>query len=240
MNKFINILKLSAIEFVFNFFGSRGALKNLKTQTVSINQNILSNQCCESLREKIDELIENDCPDIWSDSKGSDIRIWQFEKYLPDLKELLRIDKKILAIESYLGQRVEDWMIMANRLDHVEKNEGSGGGVHRDSAFSHQIKYIWYLSDVKGESGPFSYLPNSNTYSFEYVFSNDFGKTRLQKNKYNLSQVLGAQGTEIICDTRAIHGGKPIEFGRRYAATLYTFTKKGHKNKMLNSMSIKI
>lgn len=240
MNKFINILKLSAIEFVFNFFGSRGALKNLKTQTVSINQNILSNQCCESLREKIDELIENDCPDIWSDSKGSDIRIWQFEKYLPDLKELLRIDKKILAVESYLGQRVEDWMIMANRLDHVEKNEGSGGGVHRDSAFSHQIKYIWYLSDVKGESGPFSYLPNSNSYSFEYVFSNDFGKTRLQKNKYNLSQVLGAQGTEIICDTRAIHGGKPIEFGRRYAATLYTFTKKGHKNKMLNSMSIKI
>ena len=148
---------------------------------------------------------------------------------MPDLKELLRIDKKILAVESYLGQRVEDWMIMANRLDHVEKNEGSGGGVHRDSAFSHQIKYIWYLSDVKGESGPFSYLPNSNSYSFEYVFSNDFGKTRLQKNKYNLSQVLGAQGTEIICDTRAIHGGKPIEFGRRYAATLYTFTKKGHK-----------
>ena len=30
MNKFINILKLSAIEFVFNFFGSRGALKKFK------------------------------------------------------------------------------------------------------------------------------------------------------------------------------------------------------------------
>ena len=60
MNKLINILKLSIIEFIFNFFGSKGVLKKLKTQTVSINQNILSNQYCESLREKIDQLIEND------------------------------------------------------------------------------------------------------------------------------------------------------------------------------------
>ena len=238
MNKLINILKLSIIEFIFNFFGSKGVLKKLKTQTVSINQNILSNQYCESLREKIAQLIENDCPDIWSDSKGSDIRIWQFEKYLPDLKKELNIKNKISAIESYLGQNVEDWMIMANRLNHVENNEGSGGGVHRDSAFSHQIKYIWYLSNVKDDSGPFSYLPNSNTYSLKNVFSDDFGKTRLQKNTYNLSQILGTQGTEIICDTRAIHGGKPIESGKRYAATLYTFTKKGYKKKMLDSMGI--
>ena len=40
MNKLINILKLSIIEFIFNFFGSKGVLKKLKTQTVSINQNI--------------------------------------------------------------------------------------------------------------------------------------------------------------------------------------------------------
>jgi hypothetical protein len=226
-------IKALAANLWFMMFGGKGELNELKSKTALLVKNDITKYECEKIKEKINEIIENQCSIVWSDEEGADKRIFEFEKYYNGLYDLLKIDEKIKNIEFYTGRKIESWTIMANKICHAKNNKGSGGGWHKDSAFSHQVKYIWYLTNVNEDNGPFQFVRGTN--KIKRYGNNPIIATRfediLENEKTEL--VLGGAGDLLICDTSCVHRGKPIEQGVRYAISLYTFNAKSAKNKML-------
>tara|TARA_A100001015_G_C15024410_1_gene729669 strand:- start:2237 stop:2920 length:684 start_codon:yes stop_codon:yes gene_type:complete len=225
------------MELQFRFFGAKGNYRGLYRSTLQINEDYINKESCDNLIQLIDRTLQQNQKNVWKDALASDSRILSFESIEPNIVNLLEIDKKIVDIENYLGTKVVDWFVMANKTQFKEGNLGSGGGFHRDSAFSRQIKVIWYLSDVSTLNGPFCVELGTNNYSFKNIKEPGFGDTRF-KWPNNYKEVSSKAGTELICDTRALHGGKPIEKGSRYALTLYTFYRKGKKTEMLSNLGL--
>ena len=235
---FIKLLKLFLMEVRFRVFGAKGNYKDLHQSTLLINENYIDKESCDDLIRSIESTLKENSKNVWKDSLASDSRIISFESVEPNIVNLLEVEKKLDNIEKYLGTKVVDWFIMANKTQFKEGNKGSGGGFHRDSAFSRQIKVIWYLNDVSAFNGPFCVELGTNNYSFKSIKDPSFGETRFNWSS-NYKEVCSKAGTELICDTRALHGGKPIKSGSRYALTLYTFYRKGKKNEMLLNLGLK-
>jgi hypothetical protein len=232
----MNKIKALIANLWFAMFGGKGELNKLKSETALLKKNYVNKYDCERIKEKINELIENGYSLVWSDKEGADKRIFEFEKYYNDICKLLKINENIENIELYTGRKVESWTIMANRICHTEGNKGSGGGWHKDSAFSHQVKYIWYLTNVNEENGPFQFIKGTNKIK-EYG-NNRINITRFEDIEANekVESVLGDAGDLLICDTSCVHRGKPISEGVRYAISLYTFNTKSAKSKMLSEV----
>ena len=239
MIRVLNLIKLLIMELIFIFRGKRGDISQLHKNTLIKNVNRVEATLCDEIGKEIDNAILKNNKNLWIDDQKSDFRIWEFEKIMPKLHKVLEIDKKIKSIENYCGIKVHDWLFMANKVIFKDGNKGSGGGFHRDSCFTRQVKYIWYLDDVGSENGPFCYKQGSNNYTFKDFLSNKFGELRHDWPE-DFEEVCGEKGTEIICDTRALHGGKKISKHSRYALTLYTFTKKNKKKEMLRSLGFGI
>mgnify|MGYP000255216373 CR=1 FL=1 len=229
-------IKALIVNLWFIVFGGKGGLHELKSKTAILIKSDVTENDCEKIKKKINDIIENRFSLVWSDEEGADKRIFEFEKYYNGLCELLKIDEKIRSIELYTGRKIESWTIMANMISHKNNNKGSGGGWHKDSAFSHQVKYIWYLTNVNEENGPFQFIKNTN--KIKKYGDNQISATRFQNITENekIESVLGSAGDLLICDTSCVHRGKPIDQGVRYAITLYTFNTKSAKNKMLKEV----
>ena len=240
MRLFINFIKYVLVEINFYFFGNRGEIKDLFKKTAIIKKDQLDHAFCDTVKINIDKAIKSRGELLWVNEGRSDFRIWGFEKIMPQIENTLNIRKKIKKIEDYGGLKVHDWLIMANKVEYASDNKGSGGGFHRDSPFTRQVKYIWYLTDVDDSNGPFCYLKGSNNYTFRELLNRNFGKTRYEWPEEGYLSICLPKGSEIICDTRALHGGKPIIHGQRYALTLYTYTKTGNKKEMLESLGIEL
>jgi hypothetical protein len=234
----INSMKNFLSELFFNIFGSKGKFCTLKNNTAIVSTETISKEKCAMLREKIDELIaiSSNLTRIQSDDLGSDIRIWEFENHIQEKKDLFNIDENIENISNYLGLRYTSWTLMANKVSVEPENKGSGGGWHRDSPFSHQLKLIWYLSDVSTENGPFEYVPGTNVTKNKINREFPIGSYRYAQMPYPSIKVTGSSGDLLICDTKCIHRGMPIRAGIRYAVTLYTFKNNAKKRAFLDAV----
>ncbi|WP_442915352.1 phytanoyl-CoA dioxygenase family protein [Marinobacter sp. OP 3.4] len=205
-------------------FGGKGKLSILKHTTAHVYPGALPKHTCKELIDIFENAaFETENPRLWCDQTGSDSRLWCFEKDIGSLIEFFDIDHWVDAVESYTGRKVRSWCLMANRVVHADGNLGSGGGAHRDSAFSHQVKCIWYLSDVGPDNGPFQYIPETNMNLWSQRKRYPLGQTRLHDIQEGFQEVNASAGTMLACDTKCIHRGKPIDKGVRYAVTLYTF-----------------
>jgi len=230
MKIFNSYAKTLASSVWMNTVAGRGQFKALKQRTAMVYPNSLPRDVCEELVSRIDSILEVDKhPRTWRDSLDSDMRILSFEQDIPDLIEHFDIEHKVRAINAYLGLKTKSWLLMANRVVPKPNNLGSGGGLHRDSPFSHQLKCIWYLSDVTAVTGPFCYLPGSHLNILERRATYPLGEMRFDEVQDDLVEVRAEAGSLLVCDTKCIHGGKPIEKGKRYAVTLYTFIRSGGK-----------
>ena len=239
MNATINYTKTLASLGWMRFFGSKGEFSKLKQKTALVVEGDLPKDVCNTLIDKIETILADDSnPRVWKDAVGSDSRILGFEQDMGELIEQLHIPRRIRAIEEYLGRSVESWFLMANRVKPEEHNLGSGGGLHRDSPFSHQVKCIWYLSDVTSENGPFEYVPGSHFNALSTRDSYPLGKYRFDsiRSEDTLIEVLASAGSLLVCDTKCIHRGKPIEMGARYALTLYTSSDPEDKKKRVRKI----
>lgn len=227
--------KLIFSDLFTNIFGYRGDFRQLKNLTTLTFDNELPDDVCIAFANKIDQICATGDKYHWTDPQGSDERIFLFERFIESYLPLLDIEKKIIDIQKYTGRKIKTWTLMANKVTCTSNNLGSGGGFHRDSPISHQIKCIWYLSDTFDEQGPFEFVPNSNI----NIYSNKekIGKYRYTETNFSTKRVLGKKGTLIVCDTRCIHRGSPIIKGTRYAITLYTFYDEAGKNNLLESFS---
>lgn len=228
----ISYIKLFLGYVWMQLIGSRGVLKVLKEKTVVVRKGEIEYGVCEALRNKIDEILDGAGNGrVWRDEKSSDERVLGFEKDIGGLIECFNIDYWIKGIDEYTGRTTKSWFLMANRVTPRDHNLGSGGGMHRDSAFSHQVKCIWYLSDVKTDNGPFCYIDKTNVTVFKDRKRYPVGITRFKRIEGVPIEVLSTAGSLVVADTRCIHGGKPIISGKRYAVTLYTSTNKNDKEK---------
>ena len=237
----ISTVKLCLNQTFIRAFGHRGELRELKDSTAIMINESLSIDECDELINKFDECIcnyrrDNDSVEVWKDDSGSDTRIFYFEKLLnEDLLLRLDVETKIKMVELYLGRKVRSWGLMANRVSYEPKNIGSGGGWHRDSPFSHQIKFIWYLTKVTEDCGPFQYVLKSNSSQSKTKYG--LGRYRFKEEEIigEIKTAIGNRGSIVICDTAAIHRGAPI--GKkcvRYALTLYTSLHKSGVSKTFN------
>jgi hypothetical protein len=224
MNGRIAMAKIIAADLHQRVFGNSGDFAFLKQDTARVETGDLANDVCAALRDRLDALIEEGAGGrLWSDATGADRRVLQFEQDIPDLIDHLRVQERIRNIEAYVGRRVRSWMLMANRITPQEGNLGSGGGLHRDSPISRQVKCIWYLSDVTVENGPFQFAPGTHNDLIGQRGRHPVGAYRFDAIDTPLTAVSAPAGSLLICDTRCIHAGMPILAGARYAVTLYTF-----------------
>lgn len=226
MNVIKNYAKTLASSVWMHIYGGRGEFRDLKYKTAMVIPDALSKKVCRELVEKIDTIVDDPVhPRVWRDNVASDSRILGFEHEIGELIRHFEVERYIEAVDAYTGRKTRSWFLMANRVVPKENNLGSGGGMHRDSPFSHQVKCIWYLGDVTGESGPFQYVPGTNFNLIKTRNLYPLGKSRFEKMGDKPVEVHAKAGSLLVCDTKCIHGGKPIQRKARYAVTLYTLPK---------------
>lgn len=222
-----------------NFKNAKHAevLEALKVKGIYVLPNYLPANTCAELRNEIDRLLLKYEGQLWTDSLGSDRRVFGanqvskgFEAYFKDafIREVLT---------TFESRYVVNGFTMAARLDFKTGNLGSGNGWHRDSAHYSQTKSIVYLSSTTMENGPFEYITGSHT---PRAFVTGWMKKLYHLNQYRYSEeeiakykeacpdqklevYPAGEGTLILADTRGLHRGRPIEKGTRYAATNYFF-----------------
>ena len=241
MSLIINTIKLNLARTYMGAFGYRGELRGLKESTAIKLEKSLTIADCDEIIKRFEDCLNNSRIDdvavkVWEDDSGSDTRIVNFEQVInKDLLDRLDVENKIKMIELYLGRKVRSWSLMVNRVRYKPENLGSGGGWHRDSPFSHQIKFIWYLSQVTEGCGPFQYIPKSNSAKSRSEYG--VGRYRFEEGEITgvIKTVIGNKGSMLICDTAAIHRGAPIRVKcDRYALSLYTSPHKSGVAKIFN------
>lgn len=167
---------------------------------------------------------------IWQDPIGSDKRIMGIGAIEPYLElRYNRIINKVMT--SLYGKAPKAGFTMSGHLQYVQGNLGSGQGWHRDSVNVDQFKAIAYLSDVTSATGPFQYyLRTASERSIracEKCYGIPKANNRISVDPQKslphsrLVEVLSNAGALLFANTRAIHRGKPIEQGQRFALTTY-------------------
>jgi len=235
--------ELKKFDFFFNISNEldKTHLLNLKRNKVLIIKNFMTKESCQKIIHDMDKILETGNTPVWKDEVGADTRIFGAEKISNEI-EIFSKNSFINNLgNNYQKEKLDCFMIMANKLTHKLKNQGSGGGWHKDS-FAKQFKAILYLNDVNHNNGPFQYIEDSDSFLFNLKllfmfdwekFNNRFSNTEIQaildKTKKKVCEIKEKAGTLILVDTSIIHRGKPINSGARYALTNYMYPKRKFK-----------
>jgi len=168
---------------------------------------------------------------FWVDEAEADVRIVHAEKINEIINEKFFLNDTLINIgEQILQAKLARDFTMANRISFKQYNLGSGGGWHRDNGYQNGFKALIYLNDVTNENGPFEYIKRSFTlknhlfdfpYPDKYQFTEKEIADYVAKNTNLYSCVIGKAGTLVLFNTNAIHRGKPVKDGVRYAITNY-------------------
>ncbi|MDC1519853.1 phytanoyl-CoA dioxygenase family protein [Polaribacter sp.] len=204
---------------------SKQILQDLSANGISIHRNFIEKNKIETLISSFKKQLKNK-NNVWCDDEESDSRIFGID--ILDSLFSETFDQTILnnIYSKYISSTNKFSFVMANRLEFKQNNKGSGGGWHRDTFFSKQLKFILYLSDVNHDNGPFEYLPKSHFKSHKIKdlilrFKQNNIRRYANENFKNVMQITGKAGDLIIVDTSGIHRGSPIKNGKRIALTNY-------------------
>jgi hypothetical protein len=176
-------------------------------------------------KDAIEILDKEDC--------SNDERIFHTERYSEFIKNTFSNNPLFNKIAQRYNPRLKKKTLI-NKLVYEEgKVKNSGAGWHRDN-HNCQFKTIMYLSNVKSENGPFTWITNSSknhigypeprTQSYNTRFHDKTIEKLLNENKNcEKIEVCGSAGDIILANTTYIHRGKIIENGERKAITQYFF-----------------
>jgi len=200
-------------------------LKDLKKDGISVFSNFIENEKIKVLISNFDQFLKNE-KNVWTDSQNSDNRIYGIDILDPFFKEIFESEDLKKIYNNYISSKYKYSFVMANKLEFKKNNLGSGGGWHRDTFFSKQLKFILYLTDVSHQNGAFEYIPKSHFKSYKlkdllFRFKQKNIRRYAEKNFKNVRQITGKAGDLIIVDTSGIHRGSPIKNGERIALTNY-------------------
>ncbi|WP_462252224.1 phytanoyl-CoA dioxygenase family protein [Ekhidna sp.] len=213
------------------------AINSLKKNGFALIEDFFDSDLCDKIISEIDQCVEKHQQFVWSDDQDSDHRLFGIENLSPLIHEHFFASKRLQQIgESYLGYKLKNYMTLAGNLKFKKNNLGSGGGWHRDSAFSNQFKAIVYLTDVSEKNGVYEYIPKSHSTSnvlraLNVCLKNSESNPSDINRRFNENEVIdlgiaprifeAKRGTVILTDTHGIHRGRPIVAGTRYALTNY-------------------
>lgn len=242
------------LKYLISFFISSSAVnKNLNISDMSLCQDIrkegfsiqrgvLTKTQCQELREQIDELISKKMYS-WSDDLRSDVRIYEAEKLL-DLKWLDQKFKFANKLATVFHTNNYVFTDLIARVRYTEGNLGSGGGWHRDS-LKPQFKTIVYLSNADVSNGAFEIIGGTHKMlnsikliltTSQKLFNRRFSTEFINSNFAKTSPLEGQAGDQLYVNTHAIHRGRPLEAGERYALTRYYFHTDEQKTAFLSSL----
>lgn len=173
---------------------------------------------------------------------GGDYRSPEFNKFDNNAKMFLD-DKNLHNIfEQLYNRKIVKKRCQAGVVFHFDgiKNS-SGGGWHVDN-YDLQLKAMIYLTDVKSNNGPFTYINNTNNFARKknpdlknHRFSDDIINNELilknnanngsnnDGNEFKIEELTGNAGDCILFRSDNIHKGKIIESGVRYSLTNYYY-----------------
>ncbi len=165
----------------------------------------------------------------------SDHRVFGVENGSQPIRQFARDPRLLSVAQAILREPARNAFTLGARLDFSEDNLGSGEGWHRDS-FVAQFKAILYLTDVDDDNGPLQLIARSERLPvlIQDIIRERFGYAQNRLEDYQIERlvgrdpkrlvtVTGSAGTLILANTSAIHRGKPIHRGTRYALTNYYF-----------------
>ena len=244
MRKFKVILK-EIFELIIRKFGSvyrqisfdKKAYKQFKNDGYLVLDKKLDKLLCDKIIKSFEDLISSNKINskLWEDQTGSDTRLFFAQDYIDEINEILN-DKLFNSFSTkFYGRTITNKFSLMNRVIAVNGNLGSGGGWHRDSPITHQLKVLIYLNDVNIGNGQFQYIENSahkvNILKalYKYNWVNKYRFTHDEILKYNedfnskIINFIGNKGTIIVVDTKGIHRGSPILEGKRYAIFNYYY-----------------
>lgn len=210
-------------------------LSEIKTNGFYVIPNFYTETECIEVRHEINNLLKKYKDQVQVDQTGSDHRIWGADRISPLIRKFFTNSFVDKIVNAYQKTDNKVGFTLAARLDYKPDNLGSGGGWHRDTAHSKQIKAILYLSLVTKTSGPFQYIKGSHlslsvireTFASDFSlnqnrFTNEEIEKLLTKNNLQKLQTFTAKaGTLILVDTRGLHRGMPILESDRFALTNY-------------------
>lgn len=207
--------------------------KKFKNQGYLILEKKLNGSLCDKIIKSFEESVSKN--NTWLDETGSDTRLFYAQDYIKEIDDILNDELFNSISTKFYGKKIKNKFSLMNRVVPVEGNLGSGGGWHRDSPTTHQLKVMIYLSDVKKGNGQFQYLEKSFRKSdiFKSIFKYNWGgKYRYEEKdilRYTkdfgskIIDIIGDKGTIVIVDTKGIHRGSPIINGKRYAIFNYYY-----------------
>jgi ectoine hydroxylase-related dioxygenase (phytanoyl-CoA dioxygenase family) len=216
-----------------DFFKS---VQELNKNGFSIIKDFLKIDECQTIIKDINKALEKKKKNIISDKLNSDQRLFGFQR-LNCIVNKFYTNEDIRNVGSnYANSFLENAYVLANRVQFIDGNEGSGGGWHRDN-YNKQFKAMIYLSDVNKDNGPLEIIAEShkiyNMIIHKKYISNYFPNTRYSQHdiqkiifkEQKLNTLIGAAGTLILFDGSLIHRGSPLKSGIRYAITSYYYPK---------------
>lgn len=202
--------------------------------------NYLSDEECEKLKVKINNLENAEETDRWRDDQGADTRFFGINRLDEAFSDAFfkspQFEKVKSVFHAHTDRNIEELesFVMAGHLVSQKDSLGSGGGWHRDRYTKRQLKLIVYLSDVDENSGPFQFVKKSYTPGSKlkriFTLKEKPGQLRFDDKDINFNDVkniTGKKGTLLLADTTGLHRGRPMSDPNkeRYAITLYTFEK---------------
>jgi len=214
---------------------ARSIVEDLRRHGYHVIRGYWDRAKCEIARAEVDRLLKEH-PEFIHPGGKSDQRLFGADALSPLIAEFGNdpVFGEAATLHNRMPTRLG--MTLAARLPASPNNLGSGEGWHRDQFFG-ATKAMLYLTDVSAENGPFQLVDRS--WDLEDV-CRDIVDGGLAHMQYRVSQeqvgrLLAAAperlktfdapaGTVLLFNTSAIHRGKPIEAGIRYALTNYYFT----------------
>lgn len=209
-------------------------LSTLEREGILILDGFWSAEKCATARLEIDRLIQ-EYPKYVNGNAKADVRIYGANNASPLIEEFAQDPQLLQIANAYNRKATRTAFTLAAKMPTTEGNNGSGEGWHRD-AFLRQFKAIIYLSDVASENGPFQFVQNSHRRTqllsdmkngklayMQYRIKEEQIESILKPDPDRIKSYIGKAGTLILVDTSAIHRGKPIQAGTRYALTNYYF-----------------
>jgi hypothetical protein len=196
----------------------------------------LDSVICDKIISSFEKCISDN--NTWVDDTKSDTRLFYAQKYIKEIDCILNNNLYNSISRKFYGKKINQKFSLMNKVVPTENNLGSGAGWHRDSPTSHQLKVLIYLSDVEKGNGQFQYIENSfkkfdifktvlrYKWTDKYRFSENEISKYIKDFKTKIVDITGEKGTIVIVDTKGIHRGAPIEFGKRYAMFNYYYKDK--------------
>lgn len=214
--------------------GDTQHLENLEKRGWTVIPSQFNESDLEEIRTELDRAFERTELPIWSDDEGADHRLFGFDSISEKAKQFYQFADSIRILSAYTRIPISFMTTMGGRIKSIEKNKGSGGGWHRDTAEFRQVKSIMYASPIDLNNGPFQYVDGShirkNIPTYAKYLKKDWNERRFTNeevenlcNQFNLkvSTLVSSPGEIILVDTSGLHRGKPLDAGTRYALTNY-------------------